>query len=356
MGRTHPDFTLPCSQWKVLMKQIFDDLNTSIPVTNADGKERRIGVEIELAGLTAEQMANLVKAEFGGDIVCNTIFDYTVSDTCFGDFTIELDADYLKEIAEVLGLHAESSSEGDMMELLEKTSKDALTKAAEALVPWEIVSPPIALSELPRFDTLTPMLRKSGAIGTRGSIRYAFGMHLNPELPSLDAGVITAHLKAYFCLFDWIKEQEQVDFARRVTPYIDHFGSDYIDLVLDPHYRPDLDQLVSDYLSHNPTRNRSLDMLPLFCHLRPEMVKDAIEDDRVKSRPTFHYRLPNCDIDNPEWRVATSWDRWCLVERLAGSADLQKVCDAYLEERSRLLSDLTGQWAKRIGSMIGQAA
>lgn len=331
-------------------------LDSGYPLNNSEGKERRVGIEIELAGLTAEHMAEMVQERFGGEIKCNTIFDYLVCDTSFGDFTIELDADYLKEMAEVLGFREESSRDGEIMELIEKTSKDALTKAAETLVPWEIVSPPIAFSALEEFDTLIPVLREAGAIGTRDSMRYAFGMHLNPELPALDSKTITAYLKAYLCLFDWIKEGEQVDFARRVTPYIDHFKDAYIDLVLGADYAPNLEQLIADYLDHNPTRNRSLDMLPLFSYLKPEQVKASVQDERIKSRPTFHYRLPNCDIDNPDWNVRSSWKRWCAVEQLAFSEKLPMICERYMEQRNGILPDIGGQWAKRVGSMMNEAA
>jgi hypothetical protein len=37
----------------------------------------------------------------------------------------------------------------------------------------------------------------------------------------------------------------------------------------------------------------------------------------VKPRPAFHYRLPNCMIDEPEWTVAREWNTWVAVERLA---------------------------------------
>jgi hypothetical protein len=37
----------------------------------------------------------------------------------------------------------------------------------------------------------------------------------------------------------------------------------------------------------------------------------------VKPRPTFHYRLPDCRIDEPGWRPSVDWNRWVAVERLA---------------------------------------
>ncbi|OBX33760.1 putative amidoligase enzyme [Halomonas elongata] len=40
--------------------------------------------------------------------------------------------------------------------------------------------------------------------------------------------------------------------------------------MLDPDYQPDLRTLIDDYLEYNPTRNRELDLLPLFAYLDPE--------------------------------------------------------------------------------------
>jgi hypothetical protein len=141
---------------------------------------------------------------------------------------------------------------------------------------------------------------------------------------------------------------ERTDLSRRVTPYINHFGEDYIRLVLDANYEPDQEQLIADYLRFNPTRNRSLDMLPLFCHLNEDQVREAIDDDRVNARPTFHYRLPNCDIDDPDWNLNVPIEMWMAVEAFAYHKDLQKVCDEYLVKQDSLLPTFASTWANYI--------
>lgn len=46
-----------------------------------------------------------------------------------------------------------------------------------------------------------------------------------------------------------------------------------------------------------------------------------VEDPHlVKARPAYHYRLPNCLIDEPDWRLAREWNTWVAVERLAADA------------------------------------
>jgi hypothetical protein len=44
----------------------------------------------------------------------------------------------------------------------------------------------------------------------------------------------------------------------------------------------------------------------------------AVPGQKIKSRPTFHYRLPNSRVDEPQWGgVVEDWNRWVQVERLA---------------------------------------
>jgi hypothetical protein len=99
--------------------------------------------------------------------------------------------------------------------------------------------------------------------------------------------------------------------------------------VLAPNYAPSVSQLIDDYLKHNPTRNRGLDLLPLFAHLDKDRVTRAVDDDRVSARPTFHFRMPDSRVDDPRFRITEQWQAWLEVERLA--------CDPLrLAEQSRI--------------------
>jgi hypothetical protein len=119
-------------------------------------------------------------------------------------------------------------------------------------------------------------------------------------------------------LYDWLVEEARIDFTRKLSSFIDPFPEPFRRKVIDPDYRPDVDGLIDDYLADNPTRNRPLDMLPAFATLRHDRVLAAAkEHDQVKPRPTFHYRLPNCCVDDPAWTFAQEWNRWVAVERLA---------------------------------------
>jgi hypothetical protein len=92
-----------------------------------------------------------------------------------------------------------------------------------------------------------------------------------------------------------------------------------------------LPELIDDYLAWNPTRDRELDMLPLFAHLDPDRVARGASRHKVKARPAFHYRLPDSRIDEPGWGVVLDWNRWVQVERLAADrARLDAMAGAWL--------------------------
>lgn len=300
-----------------------------------DGKDRRVGVEIEFAGVRSAEIAARIEQLFGGKIREKTRFEVDVVDTRFGEFKVELDSSYLKQLAAQEAEKQQSPSE------LGAITADLLARASELLVPWEIVSPPIAFADLHSLHDLVDGLRRDGALGTRHALQFAFGVHLNPELPDLGSATIVDYLRAYFCLYDWIAAREQIDMTRKLTPYIDHFGKAYIRKVIDWNYRPSRQQLIDDYLEYNPTRNRSLDMLPLFAHLDEERVRAVVDDDRINARPTFHYRLPNCDIDNPHWNLDTPWRLWLEVEKLSNNESrLREFCAAYRKALDSLIPPL----------------
>lgn len=306
---------------------------------NAEGVPRRVGVEFEFAGLTAEEVTTCLKDLYGGRISSSHPFEHVLEGSQLGTFKVELDAKILKQIA---ATHQANLNEASAFET---TTFDLLSSAAVQVVPWEVVTPPIPVESLPDLEPLIETLRASGALGTRHAIYTAFGMHLNPETPQTDSHCLLGYLQAFFCLYDWIHKQEDIDISRKLSPYINHFEDEYVRIVIHPKYKPSLSQLIGDYLFHNPTRNRSLDMLPLFSHLKPEQVKECLQDDRIKSRPTFHYRLPNCDIDQPKWCLYDSWKRWLLVEALATDDALRQVfCTAYQQHLNRLTHALDNRW------------
>jgi len=289
----------------------------SLPnLDNYEGRPRRVGVELEMAGLESEDLAEAVTAVIGGCFEPESPFSGTVHDTELGDFRIELDASVLTERRhlELLDRLGFSLDEGEMRDNFEA----ALSKLAGLVVPHELVCPPVVLDALPQIDRIRARLHQAGARGTGASPLYAFGLQFNIEIDCRDPAALLAMLRAFLLRFDDIVAREQVDFSRKLTPYVQPFPEDYVAYLLDPDYAPDLERLMDDYLVYTPTRNRPLDLLPLFAWLDEARVMAApVERELIKSRPTWHYRLPNCRIDDPDWSLHAAWDEWAEVERLA---------------------------------------
>jgi hypothetical protein len=295
----------------------------------AEGALRKVGIELELGYLSLEETARIAASALGGHAVIESPAEAAVEDTPLGTFKIELDSKPIRErryfeLLAPLGITAESP--------LGESIEGTVVRAAREVVPVELVSPPIAWDQLESLDPLWVALREAGAEDTRSSILHAFGLHLNPEIPAVDAPTILAYLRSYLLLEDLLVELEEVDASRRVAPYIHPFPEAYRRLVLAPTYAPELDALIADYVTSNPTRNRPLDLLPLFAFAKRKDFGDEVEShDLVKPRPAFHYRLPNSEIVAPGWSPAIAWNAWVKVERLADAPELMReLASAYL--------------------------
>jgi len=284
--------------------------------TVPSGALRRVGVEVEFANVTVLQAAKLVQQEFGGTYTPDSEHRVAVEGTRFGNFTVELDAQIVHK---TLGLDPENS---DLQEI-ESRARDILGHALAVVVPAEIVSPPIPWYELDQLTPLIDALRDNDAEGTEAAPVYGFGLHLNPEVAEETADFALRHLQAYAILEDWLREAIQIDPTRKLFPHIDPFPDDYKARILDPNYAPTLKSLIRDYVRDNPTRNRGLDMMPLFRHLDAETLLADLQDaSLIKARPTFHYRLPNASLADTSWNAVVEWNRWVKVEELAANATL----------------------------------
>lgn len=283
----------------------------------SDGEPRRIGVELEMAGIDAPAMAEAVMQEIGGRFDPDSAFSGRVLDTEFGEFRIELDAEILtsrRYLDSLRGLGIELEP-GELRDNLEA----ALSRLAGLVVPHELVCPPVPLEALPRIDAIRARLNTAGAKGTHSSALYAFGLQFNIEIHDDGAPALLSILRAFLLRVESIIEDEDIDFSRKLTPYVHPFPEDFVAFILDPDYAPDLGGLIDDYLRFTPTRNRPLDALPLFAWLDADRVEAApVEHSLIKPRPAWHYRLPNCRIDDPDWSLAGPWAQWAEVERLAG--------------------------------------
>lgn len=312
---------------------------------------RKVGVEIEMSGIELSMIVCQINIAFGGRIKEISRYEFVVEATRLGDFKIELDSRQLR-LLEKQKL-ANPDLQAEPIPDLEMYTKDMLAALSKNLVPCEVVAPPLPIDQLHELNTVVELLRRHDAKGTRTSLFYAFGVHLNPELPDLQAGTLLNYLKAFICLQDWLVEAEQVDLTRKLSPFIDDFPKAYKHLILQPDYQPAIERLVADYLQHNPTRNRILDMLPVFAFLDEAPIKQALGEEKLNKRPTLHYRLPNSDIDNPDWGLEQCWNNWLAVEKLANDPDrLARVSAAYLQTQTSQLPEMLKPWIDSLKELM----
>ena len=234
-----------------------------------------------------------------------------------------------------------------------------IDSASRGLIPCEVVTEPIPLSDLNKLDTLINTLNTLGAEGTQDSLIYAFGLHINPSIPERSSTTLKRYIQAFLLLYTWICDSSEIDITRRfLTKYIDPFPQDYMNLALDNNYRPDCSSLIDDYLIHNPTRNRALDMLPIFFEMDSKKVLAGISEDErklVKGRPAFHYRLPDCKINEAGWSAAAAWNRWVYVETLAADAELLgELIDAWRACNATFSMTPKTNWAMRLTTILSQ--
>jgi len=313
----------------------------------ATGEPRRVGVEFEFQGVAVHELAGVVATTLRGESRQVSDAEYEVAVPGQGDYRVEIDFALLKKMAS-------DKSDADETSAAEDLAVDLMAAASSLFVPCEVVAPPLPMTDLAApMEALTRAIREAGGQGTRQSPVYAFGVHLNVEPPDLSPATVSAYLKAFVCLYDWIVWAGEVDLSRRITPFIDRFPKEYEALVTRPDYAPDWRNLIADYLALNPTRNRALDMLPMFATVNEEAVSAAVEDDLVKARPAFHYRLANCCIDEPHWSIAAPWERWLKIEHLANDTDLlQSCCAAFQADRERLISNIDNRWRDEVQAWL----
>ncbi len=297
----------------------------------ADGAPRRIGVEIELGGLSEHEVARVAQRVLGGRLEPGNDPAWFLRDSAIGALEIYLDTP--------LRLSAKSQL------------RDAALALGREVIPVEIVSDPLDHEGLERLSALTPALCDAGARGSSAGVFFGFGVHFNVEIVSDAMADIRATLTAYALLEDWLRDALPIDETRRLLPFTQPYPTSFVRALLDLPEDAPLAALIDLYVAHNPTRNRGLDMLPIFAHLAPAQLSRVFPDP-VNSRPTFHFRLPDSRIDEPRWSLACEWDRWVLVETVAGNPDLMRGLALAWRQAHEGMTLLRHSWAQRCGDIL----
>jgi len=331
------------------------EFKTPPSTQNPAGEERCVGFEFEFTGVEIAEAANMVQRLYDGMIKRVSTYEYHVENSSFGTFKLELDAQLLLEkkyekTLKSIGIDLTTFKNIESIE-------DKLKNMASSVVPFEIITPPIPLSEMGVLQKLVDELRTWKAKGTGSSVLYAFGLHLNPEIPDNSAMSLLNHLRAYVMLDPWIRKDAKINISRRLTPYINEYKNEYLQLILSPAYKPALEELIRDYFRFDNSRNRPLDMLPVFMHLDPETTKNLLEVTLTSDRPTYHYRLPNCSIEDPEWSLADEWNRWVLVEQLAADTKtLNQYSRTYLKLKKETRVGFETKWIELMSRWVSNVS
>ncbi len=288
---------------------------------------RQVGIEIELGGLEESRLAELVADELAGEVAHKGAQRYVVTDTAIGDVEVYLDTAFRVDKAGLIG----------------KLGLDA----ARSVVPVEIVTPPMDPGDIKLLDRLCEAARRQGATGTRDGLLLGFGVHLNVETTGDTLNDILPTLQAYALLEDLIRNHDPIDPSRRLLPFVDPYPRALVD-ALASHEFGSVTDLITCYLTHSPTRNRGLDMLPIFAEIDRDLVERHIgSEQKLSARLAYHFRLPDCRIDDPDWSLQREWDRWCALEEIANDAGcLGDLKDGWTAHRGDWTT-LRPEWADK---------
>jgi hypothetical protein len=294
-----------------------------------------VGFELEFSGITLDNAVAAIQSSLGGTLQSESAAERVLRVDSLGAFNVELDWAYLKRKA------AQNGREDEGTDWIER-----LSQAAALVVPVEVACPPIPVLDLAKLEPMIAALREAGAVGTEESLLAAYGVHVNPEIPRLDASTLHAYLRAFAVLQWWLVDAHAVDATRKVSPYIDLYPESYLKRVLSAS-RSTMDDIFAAYLEYNASRNRALDLLPMLAQIDEKRVRGVVDDTRIKPRPTFHYRLPNCHIERKDWSLAESWNTWCVVERLADREDyLDELAAEFGAADRPILGVSRGDWTE----------
>lgn len=307
----------------------------------AEGRPRRVGIEVEFMRLGAGKAARALAAGLGGRVVGEDAHAFRVLGTAFGDLTVELDL-----------RHAHPQRHREVLPVrLGRGGAALLGYALGPAVPCELITEPLPLDRLPEIGRIVEALRRAGAGEARLPLLGTPGLHFNVDAPRLDARTLAAFLRAFVLLDPWLRRAG----AGRPEPrpalppaHPPCYPEDYVRRILAPGYEPGLRRFADDYLAANPTRDRGLDLLPILLLLDEARVRAKLPREKIGARPAFHYRLPQAHIAEEGWTLAPDWNRWVAVERLAGDGGrLDELARAYLAFRGGREG-----WADRLEAML----
>ena len=299
----------------------------------AEGCPRLTGVEIELGGLDEARCADLCARHLGGRARQVDEAIWQVEDSRIGGLKVYLDTALR---------HADKTA-----------LRDAALSLGREVIPVEIVTDPLDRDGLIALDGLREALRQAGALGSGGGLFFGFGVHLNVQVASDRAEAIVPTLLAYALIEDWLRIANPIDQMRRVLPFAAPCPRRLVRRLIALGRGARLGHVMDAYVQEAPSRNFGLDMLPVFAWIDAGRIGSVLTS-ATSARPTFHFRLPDCRIDEPGWTLDSEWRRWRTVERVAAEADVLAELSQGWETANAGVPMPRAFWAERCGAILTQ--
>src|SRR5215211_4413110 len=140
------------------------------PPRSARSDTRKVGVEIEFAGISARRAAVALASELGGSVVEEDPHAFLVRGTRLGDMAVEVDLRHT---------HPQRSTATCLR--LGPRGAAWLGSVLRHVVPTELVFAPLPVSRLAEIDQAMAVLRQAGATGRGTTLFASLGLHFNVD-------------------------------------------------------------------------------------------------------------------------------------------------------------------------------
>lgn len=276
---------------------IIDDFKP-LPVTETNaGAPRRIGCEVEFAGLDEISVADALQTTLGGDVDQEHAHLAYLRDSRIGTLKIVLDTALPKDPA--------------------NPATRAMTGVLAKLIPVEIVTQPLLLDELGTFSAALTALETQGAVGSQEAALYGFGVHLNVESSGQAVPHTAKTIRAFAALEPYLRDVFPINLTRRIMPFIKTWPDAFVRDLFE-HRPTTLRHVMVIAADHLPSRNFGLDLYPMFKDAWPQDFDEWFaQDSATKARPSFHFRLPDSRLGERGWSLVEAWNMWRLIEEVA---------------------------------------
>ncbi|NDD90939.1 hypothetical protein EBZ37_02480 [bacterium] len=226
-----------------------DILDTAETIFYQPGDQSRMGIEVELTGLSPERVAQEVQSKLGGRIEKD--FDLTKTNIKGHDAQGLPIYDTIKTPIFVL----KGSSIGDV---ILKPDYNQITDAFDAeeakkSVVTEIVTNPIRMGEVEKLQETLTHLKSKGGIGTTPDVAVA--TQVNVEWmggKGNEAKWKAADLVNLLRSYTRPEHRAQIDPHLQVpgnrSPYLELFSKGFMKKLLDPSYNPNFREFYDDYI------------------------------------------------------------------------------------------------------------